>query len=79
MLRIALASALSLGLLIPAAALAQQGQQQTGDQAEFQHGVKAHPQTMKRRNIVRSEYSNNSTNRTHRHLNSAGPTTGSGY
>ena len=51
-------------LLLPLTANAQQGRQQTDDQATFSHNVKALPSTPKRQHILRSELSTR-TNRGH--------------
>jgi len=51
-------------LLLPLSANAQQGRQQTEDQATFSNNVKALPSTPKRRHIIRGELSTR-TNRGH--------------
>ena len=51
-------------LLLPLSANAQQGRQQTDDQANFSHSVRALPATAKRHHILRSELSTR-TNRGH--------------
>ena len=58
-------------LLLPLSANAQQGRQQTDDQANFSNNVKALPATPKRRSIQRSELSTR-TNRGHNTMG-AGP------
>ena len=55
---------LAILLLLPVGANAQQGRQQTDDQANFKHNVQALPSTHKRRQIIRSELST-PTNRGH--------------
>jgi hypothetical protein len=55
---------LSALLLLPLSANAQQGRQQTDDQASFSQTMKAQPATPKRRHIIRSELSTR-TNRGH--------------
>lgn len=57
-------------LLLPLGASAQQGRQQTDDQASFSHSVKALPSTPKRRHIMRSELSTR-TNRGHSTMGAA--------
>ena len=50
-------------LLLPLNANAQQGRQQTDDQASFTHSVQQQPRTPKRQHIIRAERSTR-TNRT---------------
>jgi hypothetical protein len=57
---------LAMLLLMPATSQAQQGRQQTDDQASFKHSVQALPSTHKRRQIIRAETSTR-TNRSHHH------------
>ena len=63
---------LAIVLLLPVASPAQQGRQQTEDQASFQNNVKALPSTHKRKQIIRSELSTR-TNRGHNSTVGAGP------
>jgi hypothetical protein len=55
---------LAMLLFLPATSQAQQGRQQTDDQATFKQNVQALPSTHKRRQIIRSELSTR-TNRGH--------------
>ena len=72
-MRLILASAgLTAMLLLPFGANAQQGRQQTDDQATFSHNVKALPATPRRHHIIRSELSTR-TNRGHNSTMGAAP------
>jgi hypothetical protein len=70
-MKLLLSAGLGLLLLAPLSANAQQGRQQTDDQATFSHSVKALPSTHKRKQIIRSELSTR-TNRGHSSTMGAG-------
>jgi hypothetical protein len=63
-------AALTAMLFLPLCANAQQGRQQTDDQAGFSNNVKALPHTAKRHHIIRSELSTR-TNRGHNTMGAA--------